>query len=510
MLFYEGTVWYHKKFRAKPKADKNYFLYFGAANYRKVVYINGQRLGEHEGGFTPFQFEVSEHLREGKNVVVVKVDNSRRKEDVPNLQTDWWNYGGLTRDVLLIETPQTYIQDYFLHLDPQNPRYVQGYVQLKGNKIEQQEVNIKIAGTRYSTTLQTDQNGRGSFRFKASRLERWSVKNPKRYKVQLNTAVDTIIEQLGFRTVEIKGRDILINGHSTFLRGICYHNEIPESGRRASTESDCRSLLNKARALNTNFCRLGHYPHPEFAPQIADQMGQLLWEEIPVYWSTDWDNEETFEVAMEQLTALIHRDKNRASVIIWSMANETPKSEARLDFLKKMVDFTKAHDPTRIVSAALLLNWDRLMKEKIASMDDPFSDYVDMVAVNEYLAWYGERNPPVYDKVEWELTSNKPLMHSECGGGALYGLPGDSSQLWTEVYQAWLYKELTEMLARQEELRGVTPWILNDFRSPRRMLADIQDGWNRKGLLSEKGDKKAAWYTLKAFYDKMEKRYPDK
>lgn len=105
LFYYEGTVWFKKSFRLSPDNAKRYFLYFGAVNYKAEVYINGQKLGTHIGGFTPFYFEISDHLKE-ENFVVVKVDNKRQKEGIPTLNTDWWNYGGITRDVKIISTPR--------------------------------------------------------------------------------------------------------------------------------------------------------------------------------------------------------------------------------------------------------------------------------------------------------------------------------------------------------------------------------------------------------------------
>src|ERR1700761_1147229 len=99
LLYYEGTVWYRRKFAASPKAGRRYFLYFGAVNYEAHVYLNGKKLGMHKGGFTPFEFEVTGKLADGENVVVVKADNSRKKDEIPTVNTDWWNYGGRQRDV---------------------------------------------------------------------------------------------------------------------------------------------------------------------------------------------------------------------------------------------------------------------------------------------------------------------------------------------------------------------------------------------------------------------------
>ena len=120
LFFYEGTVWFKKSFNYNKKAGKRAFLYFGAVNYESIVYLNGKRLGRHEGGFTPFNFDVTDVINNGDNFVIIKVDNKRRKENVPTQIFDWWNYGGITRDVYLIETEDVFIQNYKFDLDKSN------------------------------------------------------------------------------------------------------------------------------------------------------------------------------------------------------------------------------------------------------------------------------------------------------------------------------------------------------------------------------------------------------
>ncbi len=116
LFLYEGTIWYKKDFSYHLEKEKRLFVYIGAANYKAVVYLNGTKLGEHEGGFTPFNFEITNLVKEKDNFLIIKVDDKRSREFVPTVNTDWWNYGGITRDVSLVEVPQTYIKDYFIQL----------------------------------------------------------------------------------------------------------------------------------------------------------------------------------------------------------------------------------------------------------------------------------------------------------------------------------------------------------------------------------------------------------
>ncbi len=503
LLYYEGSVWYRTTFEYNLRPDNKLYVHFGAANYQADVYLNGEKVGMHLGGFDPFNFDISDYLKEGKNSLIVRVDNRREKDRVPTRTTDWWNYGGITRGVKLIELPSTFIQDFYLQLDDGNEDEMKGSVQLQGDKLEQ-KVTVSIPELSLSKELVTDVNGYATFSLPSKKVKKWYPERPKLYEVVIKSEKDETKDQIGFRTIEAKGADILLNGKSIFLRGISLHEENPLKPGRVSLKGEAKMLFNWAKELNCNFVRLAHYPHNEHMPRLADEMGLLLWEEIPVYWGIDYEEPVAFGQAKSQLQNLVNRDKNRASVIIWSVANETPVVESRLKFLKELKRIALEIDDTRFISAAL----ERNEKEDtdVIKVPDPFADNVDMLSVNEYIGWYSGLPSRCRD-VTWDLPANKPFFISEFGGGALYNYHGDSLTRWTEEYQEYLYKEQIGMLKKIPTLRGVTPWILVDFRSPRRNLPIIQDGWNRKGLISDGGFKKKAFYILKSYYDEIEKKY---
>jgi len=505
LLYYEGTVWYRRQFNYKTTvAGNRVFVHFGAANYESDIYLNGKKLGKHIGGFTPFNFEITGLLKEAGNSLVVKVDNRRKREGVPTLNTDWWNYGGITRDVTLVEVSGTFIQDYLVQLKKGTDNELTGYVQVNGNAL-QQKVNISIPELKINSTITSDSTGKATFTFKTKNLKRWAPGTPKLYQVELSIQEQKITDKIGFRTIETRGTDILLNGIPVFLRGICIHEENSLRGGRAYSMQDAQMLLNSAKELNCNYVRLAHYPHSENMIRLADEMGILVWEEDPVYWTIQWDNPATLANALQQLTEVITRDKNRASVIIWSMANETPVSEARTSFLKKLASHARGMDNSRLISAALEThgNPDN-PNERI--VEDPFADFVDIVNFNEYVGWY-DGLPEKCDNIVWNIKYNKPVMISEFGGDALQGMHGDVKTRFSEEYQEDLFARTIKMLSKIPQFRGVSPWILYDFRSPKRVLPNIQDGWNRKGLISQNGTKKKAFFVLKNFYDQMESNY---
>ena len=466
-------------------------------NYDAIVYINGEKLGEHVGGFTPFNFEITDKVKDGENFIIVKVDNKRLPEGVPTVNTDWWNYGGITRDVDLVEVPATFIRDYFIQLSKGSTDQLSGWLQLDGNSLLQ-NVHIKIPEAGINKTLKTDKKGYTTFSIK-SKLTLWSPKNPKLYNVIISSTEDSVKDKIGFRSIETKGTNIFLNGKKIFLRGISMHEEAPIRSGRAYSKKDAQMLLGWAKELGCNFVRLAHYPHNENMIRQAERMGILIWSEIPVYWTIHWDDEKVFANASNQLAENISKDKNRAAIILWSVGNETPRSSSRTLFMKKLIDKARDMDSTRLITAATEIHY---VNSNTIMLDDPLGKYLDVLGCNEYIGWY-DGLPAKADSVNWKLDYDKPIVFSELGGGAKYSLHADTSTIWSEEFQANLYKHQIKMIKKITFLQGMTPWILMDFRSPRRLLPGIQDFYNRKGLISNKGEKKKAFYVLQNFYNSL-------
>ncbi len=500
LFFYEGVVWYKKIFNTTKNSDLRYFIHFGAANYLTKVYLNGKPLGSHEGGFTPFAFEITQEFTDGKNELVVAVDNTRKEEYVPNLNTDWWNYGGITRSVNLVETPKVFIKDYALQLYDNQSDKISISVEL--SEPISQNVLLKIEELEIEKKIRTNSKGMGTL-ILAAKPQLWSPENPKRYTVQLGIGEEFLTDQIGFRTIKTKGTKILLNGKSIFLRGVSIHDESPYQGKRIGTHDEAKQLLLWAKEMNCNFIRLAHYPHNEYMVRLADELGFLVWSEIPVYWKIPWKNNHAYSVAESQLVEMIERDKNRASIIIWSVANETPDIPERSVFLNKLIDKVHALDATRLVSAALHeIEYNEHTNTK--TIKDKLVESVDIMSVNNYCGWYEYPKNGDCGLLKWSTVYNKPLIMSEFGGGALKGFHGEKSERWTEEFQAEIYRQNIRMFKNIDFLAGLSPWILKDFRSPRRFFPGIQDYWNRKGLISNKGIKKAAFHIMQEYYQKLE------
>lgn len=500
LKYYEGTVWYARRFDADKSTDKRLFLYFGAVSYRCRIYLNGREIGSHEGGFTPFQIEVTDLVKDKDNFITLEVNNTRTVDAIPAMAFDWWNYGGITRDVMLVNTPKTFIEDYFIQLDKYKADKINASVKLSA-KTANTSIDIEIPELKVKQNLKTNNEGVAEISFNVKKLERWSPDSPKLYKVIVSSDNDRIEEMIGFRNIWVKGEDIYLNDKPIFLKSISFHEEIPQRKGRAFSEPDAAMLLSEAKALGCNMIRLAHYPQNEYIVRMAEKMGFLLWEEIPIWQGIDFENADTKLKAGNMIKEMVMRDKNRCSISFWGVANETQPSEPRNEFLKHLIQCCKDIDTTRLITAAFDLV--RFNKERqVFVMNDPFIKELDVVAVNKYMGWYHQW-PVTPDKAIWDVAKGQPLIISEFGGEALYGQLGQADVVssWSEDYQATLFRDNLEMFKNIPNLRGTSPWVLFDFRSPFRFHPTNQEDWNRKGLVSDQGYRKKAWYIMKEYYD---------
>lgn len=505
LKYFEGTVWYKKSFDYNPDKNKRLFLHFGAVNYLADVYLNGNLLGKHEGGFTPFQFEITNSVHNGGNSIVVRVNNQRLKDGIPGLGFDWFNYGGITRDVNLVETDNSFISDYFIQLKKHSFNEVQGWVKLNGAH-SRQNVEIKIPELKIVYKSKSDDTGLAEVKF-SSGFDLWSPENPRLYKIIIQCETDTIVDNIGFRSIEAKGSKILLNGEPVFLKGINIHEENPFRAARAFSESDASILLTWAKELGCNMVRLAHYPHNEYMIRFAEKMGIMVWDEIPVYQQVEFSTPGVSDKMDLMMREMVNRDKNRCGVIVWSLSNETSPSPSRDRALVNLSDKCRLLDSTRLITSVIN---DQHYNNNAINVWDTLYRHFDIISLNEYLGWYVPWQGRPED-VKWNFVcKDKPIVISEFGGEALYGNnkgPKDEAASWSEEYQEQIFKDQVEMLKAIPDLCGTFPWLLVDYRSPGRMHPVYQNGWNRKGLLSDHGDKKKAWYILKAYYESTKNNY---
>ena len=494
-LLYEGSMVFTRKFSyRKENEEEEIVLKIGAANYLCRVFVNGEYVGMHRGGSTPAYFNITKELKVDNRIILV-VDSTRRPEQVPTENTDWFNYGGIYRDIELIRLPKTYIKDLRIALVPDGTfSRIRAEIKLSEAVTSTALISVEELGIHEQISVK---NGTGEATIEA-KPQLWSPEVPKLYEVNVSCLEDHVSDRVGFREIRVEKGEILLNGQPVFLRGVSCHEESVENGK-GLTDEERTENIRIAKELGCNFMRIAHYPHSERMARLADELGMLLWEEIPVYWAIRFEREATYEDAENQLKELIGRDYNRASVIIWSVGNENADTDERLQFMSRLANCAHQEDETRLVSAACLVDGE---KNAIA---DRLAEYLDVIGINEYCGWY----TPDFEKLP-QLFQNsnpsKPVVITEFGADALPGHHGTITDKGTEECQAYVYERQIEEIRKISYIKGMTPWILYDFRCPRR-TSSIQKYYNRKGLCSaDKKNKKMAFAVLQKFYRELQEQ----
>lgn len=489
LKLYEGSIVYTRKFFYEAAKKERVFLKIGAASYVCRVFLNGKYVGMHRGASTPFYLELTDYLQ-FDNRIIITCDNTRRSDQVPMENTDWFNYGGIYRSVELLRLPEVFIKGFCVGLAKKETSYDRITAAIRLSDPVDGTARVRIAELGIDAAVEI-KAGLGEVTFTAEPAL-WSPENPVCYHVEAEFGEDCVSDEVGFRRIWVEKNSIYLNGKSIFLKGISSHEESVKNGK-ALTDEERLENLRLAKELGCNYMRLAHYPHHENMAKLADKEGILLWEEIPVYWAIDFENPATYEDAQNQLLELMERDENRASVIIWSVGNENADTNARLKFMSGLAMTAKEKDGTRPVSAACLVDGERNV------ICDRLAEYLDIIGINEYCGWY----TPDFEKLP-ELLHNsnpdKPVIITEFGADARSGHRGTITDKGTEDCQADIYKKQVETLGKISYVKGMTPWILYDFRCPRR-LSVLQDYYNLKGLCSaDKTHKKMAFYVLQDFY----------
>lgn len=515
---YQGVAWYRRVFEVPEEAvsgGKRVFLVFHGVNYVADVWLNGAYLGYHEGGFTPFVFDATGVLRKGVNELVVRVDNVPWDSDdsrfvtVPYKRCDWWNYGGIYREVYLEVVNATYIAR--LDLVPSKlgdcwnleARVVVVSAEGKPARLELRVHPASAAGRvepeafsiadLSETVVELSREvelepGVNVIVLRAEKLSvrEWSFENPSLYVAAARLevggrVVDELWDQFGFREVKVSGSRILLNGELVFLKGVSRHEDYPGLGR-ALTPSLIYSDLLIVKEMGANFLRTAHYPNHPLTYVYADRLGLLVWEEIPVYWfdCEAFRVQAARGVAKQMLLEMVYRDFNRPSIIIWSLANECGCRSERAAFLKDLAQAARRADPTRLLTQAIA--WD-------PSDDTTVRAGLDLLSVNMYFGVF-------YGKVEEMDAAIKelrrrypdiPLVISEFGYWSGGGV-GEARQ--AEYFaRTWRIVE-----ANRELVCGAAWWTAFDYDS---MIV-----FNTFGALDwQRGHRKLLFYEIKRAYE---------
>lgn len=520
---FEGVVWYAKEFYLKNLTGKERaFLRFGGINYYSHIFLNGILVGEHEGGYTEFLIDVTGHIKKGKNVLIVRVDNRRNIIKLPAVM-GWFNYGGIHRDVQLELSQKVRIENIFIDAFPEKnlgvgnirinldsadtPSFLKIDIKIyePGGKIIWKETEIVYGQER---KIQLNYN----FQIKNPIL--WSPERPILYKCEVcvkdenDFYLDNLETNFGIRKLTIDGQSLLLNGKKIWIKGICYLYDHPSTGISFKKEI-IKKDLNSLQRIGVNALR-SHFPLPNMILDECDKRGLMLWIEVPVYCLSPKNDKKNSEfaqsdyvvLARQMLREMIFQAYNHPSVVFWSIGNEcnTDHPEAK-DFFKKLVEEIRKIDPHRLITYASLYT-------NVGCVEE----LVDVIGINEYWGWYDVcfkeiKGVPDLDMLEKELNKfvkqyKKVILMSEFGADAVPGFRSKKIKPWTENYQAYLLESTFKVIEKFPRICGAFPFLYNDYPDPSKPVNKYWKGLNLKGIVSYDRMKKIAFDAIKKIYTK--------
>ena len=519
--YYRGPACYAKTFQKTdlPQAEK-YFLEINGANSSADVYLNGKHLRHHDGGYSTWRVDVTEHV-EQENLLAIVVDNAPNDRVYPQM-ADFTFYGGLYRNVNLICLPQSHFElEYYggpgIKVTPtveDMDAKVEVEVFLKNRK-PGQTVRYSLHNAE-GTVIGTYEGGRNAnFRIKNAHL--WQGrKDPYLYtcKAELlenGQVLDSVSTRFGCRSYRIDPeRGFILNGVEYPLRGVSRHQDRWEIGNALLPEHH-REDMDLICEVGATTIRLAHYQNDQYFYDLCDERGMVVWAEIP-YISSHMPGGR--ENTISQMTELVIQNYNHPSIVVWGLSNEiTMKGASDPDLLENhriLNDLCHKLDPTRLTTLAAL---------STCSMDEEYIHIPDVVSYNHYFGWYGgetDRNGPWFDKFHAKYP-NTPIGCSEYGAEALNWHTSDPQQGdYTEEYQAHYHEELIRQLYTRPYIWATHVWNMFDFGCDARAEGG-ENGQNHKGLVTiDRKYKKDAFYAYKAwlsdepFVHLCGKRYVDR
>ncbi len=511
---YFGPAWYETDVWVNDMAaDRRVQIRFGAADYHATVWLNGQKLGEHDGAHLPFAFDVTGLALPGRpNRLVVRVENELRLDRVPAIpdpktaklgqgdypQTtyDFFPYAGLHRPVILQTLPAVHLHDLTVHT---------GLSGSDGTVAVELEV---AGGWSGPVTLTLDGGaqpivargrvdaGKGRIELRVPKVRPWSPKDPFLYRLTVSVGgerpLDVYTLKIGVRTVVVKGSQILLNGEPIFLKGFGKHEDFAIHGKGLDLPVLVRDF-ELLKWIGANSFRTSHYPYAEECMQLADEYGFMVIAETPGVSLVFMDPPEIIETRYRALdtalTALVRRDKNHPSVIMWSLANEPiPKP-----FHTENAVTQGAIDAGTAFFARLFARVRELDRTRPAAIDTiqngppEWAAPGDVICTNSYNAWYvlSGRLVEAEKVVEQELLAlrarhgDKPIVYLEFGADAVAGIHSEPPEMWSEEYQAAVIEMYWRVLKKHDYVVGTHPWAFADFKTPQSII--------RVGALNQKG-----------------------
>lgn len=520
--FYEGVGYYQRTFNLTQNwVNKSVFLHFRGVNYYCEATLNGFYLGSHEGGYTPFKFNVTGLLNfNSLNTLVVKVSNVLSSRTVPGQLIGWKNYGGIYREVYLEASNQTFVESNFISHDLQlgNPTNVTLTHNITFFNSEEfaREINcsiqllnqslMEVNSISQSFILSPISAENVLIQQTATDINPWSPESPHLYYVNVSIFINGTTQQLdkmtyrvGFKKVEINSTTLFLNGEPFLIKGINRHEDFPGWGKTQPyhlLQQDLAFL----KDLNVNSIRTFHYPnHPAFL-EMCDEHGILIIEEIPA-WNipaSDLAKTEVIDTAKQQIREMIQRDFNHPCILFWGVGNEIASNQPEgLHFIAEMVQTIKELDPKTPTYFA---------SNKLE--DDISFGLVDIIASNPKYGWYYGDIQDLDGFLEYwhQKYPNKPVLITEFSAGSQLG--DFSGQKFSENYQAKLLQESWDIIISKNYTIGAYVSCFMDYPDLDRML-NPTPFFNQKGLLSyDRTYVKLAFNATKGMFNETPYLFP--
>lgn len=519
-----GWVWYEREITLPSVlSEERVVLRFGSVTHLAKVYVNGEFVAKHKGGFLPFEAEINRYLHKGKNRITVAVNNivdettlpvgsiiekkhSNGQTTVQNLPNfDFFNYAGLHRPVKIYTTPTTYVKDVTIvtQLDGQVHYSIDvvGSASVKAEIIDESGSLVAKSEGKSGTMILSD-------------VRLWEPLNAYLYtlRVELETegeTIDVYEQPFGVRSVEVKEGKFLINDKPFYFKGYGKHEDTTIHGRGFNEASNVLDF-NLMKWSGANSFRTAHYPYSEEVMRLADREGFVVIDEVAAVGmhlnmlvvhrggvlKNTWDELDTFEHHQDVIRELIQRDKNHPCVVMWNIANE-PASEEKgaYEYFKPLIDLTRELDPQKRPVTIVTQMESSPEKDQIAEL-------LDILTFNRYYGWYvdGGDLDAAKEKLRDEFNGwlkrcpNKPFMMTEYGADTVAGLHDVEPVMFTEEYQVEFYKANHEVFDEFEHFVGEQVWNFADFATSQGIIR-VQG--NKKGIFTRDRKPKAIAHELK-------------
>ncbi len=533
LMDYVGSIWYQRQFYIQPQSiRKQYVLRFDSADFSAEVWLNGQWIGKHQGGFLPFEFEISEFVKEDQpNRLTVCVDNrlnhdtipqgiftddyiefgKQRDQSYPSTVFDFMAYGGLNRSVRLLVLPAVYMEKVNIDTQIHDSTGILYYRAEFSDNLLDNEIIISVYDEETCIdkrrVKEVSKMLEGQIEIK--KCEFWCPDNPKLYSLQFELfeggyLLDEYSIEFGIREIKLHKNKILLNGDPIFLKGFGKHEDFPVLGKGLSHPLIIKDF-ELMKWIGANSFRTSHYPYSEEIMQMADRTGFLIIDEVPaVSMNFKYVTDKTLQNHKTVLTELINRDRNHPSVIAWSVANEPgiwgekeAVSSNADKYWKEIFNHVKKMDISRPITLPTCAVW----KNR-----DIAYKYSDFISVNRYWGWYempGEIEK-AGAKLKEELLSlfklyHKPILLSEFGADTVEGLHSTYPQLFSEEYQTDLINEYFKVIKSLPFTIGEHIWNFADFRTAQHHRRIVV---NKKGVFNRQREPKSAAFMIRKYWTK--------